>query len=94
MKLEKNYIKIISNNIVDYLLQLRCWLVMMPQISIKYLLLNISFIFIQILMIYLLFLLLFAVFVMDFAKEIEIETNKNDDFFGFKIVSMKINRSI
>lgn len=32
-------------------------------------------------MIYLLLLLLFAVFVMDFAKEIEIETNKNDDFF-------------
>lgn len=45
-------------------------------------------------MIYLLLLLLFAVFVMDFAKEIEIETNKNDDFFGCKIVSMKINRSI
>lgn len=67
------------------MLQPRCWLVMMPQIYIKYLLLNISFIFIQILMIYLLLLLLlFAVFVMDFAKEIEIETKKMMIFLDAK----------
>lgn len=92
---KKNYIKIISNNNVDYLLQLRCWLVMMPQIYI-YKIFIIEYIFYFYTKSNDLFIIFVAICCLCYGF-CQRDRNRNKQkcfFFGCKIVSMKINRSI